>query len=271
MARATGYGRAVGRWARSYPLAPRYRQDELIALTTADGVRLRAAFLHGPATAPFTLVLAHGLVNSSRSPRIHAFARMLQSEVHVIVPDLRGHGASGGHTSLGLFEPYDIAAAVAAAPPDLPVVTMGSSLGGAAVIRHAGLIGGVAGVVSLSAPAWSGPHDRPGSDRAQRLLTSRAGRRLAAHLFRTRIPDSCLDIPDAREVAASVSPAFLVVVHDPDDHYFGEDHARAIFGWANEPKKLWLLPGVGHGTDLLTPDFAARLLEELRPRVTRSG
>ena len=268
MARATDYGRAVARWARNYPLAPRYRPDELITLTTADGLRLRAARLVGPPDAAFTVVLLHGFVNSSRTPRIHAFARLLQSRACVIVPDLRGHGASEGHTTMGLREPLDVDAAVRAADASRPVVTVGSSLGASAAILHAGQHGGVAGVVAVSAAAWGGEEGRAGSARAARFVRSRAGRQVAARLLRTRIPEECAPaIPDARDVAANVSPAFLIVVHDPDDHYFGDDHARALHDWAREPKELWWLPNTGHGTDLLTPAFAERLLEELSRRL----
>jgi len=267
VARATDYGRAVARWARNYPLAPRYRRDELVTLTTADGVRLNAARLVGPADARFTVVLLHGFVNSSRTPRIHAFARLLQSSACVIVPDLRGHGASEGHTTMGLNETLDVDAAVRAAGAGSQVVTVGSSLGGSAAILHAGQHGGVAGVVAISAAAWGGEEGRTGSARAARFVRSRAGRQVAARLMRTRIPRDCASVPDARDVVANVSPAFLIVAHDPDDHYFGDDHARALYDWAREPKELWWLPHAGHGTDLLTPAFADRLLGELSRRL----
>ena len=68
--RAAGYGRAVAGYFRKYPLAPRYRRDELVSVTTVDGLRISAARLEGPADAPFTVVLVHGFLNSSRSPRV---------------------------------------------------------------------------------------------------------------------------------------------------------------------------------------------------------
>ena len=57
------------------------------------------------------------------------------------------------------------------------------------------------------------------------------------------------------------------MVADPADHYFSEDHPRTIYSWAREPKDLWLLPGTGHGTDLLSTGFTDRLLEELHRRL----
>jgi pimeloyl-ACP methyl ester carboxylesterase len=264
---ATGYRRYLGGIARRLAAAPRYRPDEELSLVTADGVHLAGARLPGPPDAFATVVLVHGFVHSSRTPRIRAFARLLASEVNVLVPDLRGHGRSGGACTLGLDEPLDVAAAVASAPAGLPVVTVGISLGAAAVLLHAGTHRSVAGVVAVSSPAWSGSWDTPATARVRRYVGSWAGRQVLARALGTRVAGGLEGLPDSSAVVAAIAPAFTLVVHDPADHYFGEDHARTLFSWANEPKDLWLLPGTGHGTDLLAPAFADRLLGELRTRL----
>jgi len=252
---------------RKHFFAPRYALEQRLDLLTEDGVRLSGARLHGPADAPGTVVLVHGFVHSSRTPRIHRFAHLLAQRLHVIVPDLRGHGASGGVSTLGTKEPLDVAAAVAAARPDLPVVTVGLSLGGASVLLHAGTRGGVAGVVAISSPAWSQSWDTPSTIRIQRAVTSRAGRLVLARVLRTRIAPLCEAVPDSRELVGRIAPAFTLVVHDPADHYFDGEHAQAIYRWAREPKDLWLLPGAGHGTDVLTAAFGDRLVTELEARL----
>ncbi|MBV8304376.1 MAG: alpha/beta fold hydrolase [Acidimicrobiia bacterium] len=270
MAQGKGKGLAVvGDWARKYPLAPRWRPEELLALRAADGVALSAARLPGPPDAPVAVVLVHGFLNSSRSPVVHDFARLLAERVHVVVPDLRGHGRSGGRVTLGALEPLDVAAAVDAAAvawPGLPVVTVGTSLGGIAALRHAGLIGGVAGTVAISAPAWHDPSTRNGARRLTRFVESRAGRQVAARLLRTRM-GVLPPVDDMAAAVAAIAPAFTIVVHDPDEEYFGAEHARAIYEAAHEPKALWLVPGAGHGGDVLTPDLADRLLGEVIRRV----
>jgi pimeloyl-ACP methyl ester carboxylesterase len=241
----------------------------MVTLSTVDGVTISAACLPGPPAASAVVVLVHGFLNSSRSPVVHGFARLLTSKVHVIVPDLRGHGRSGGRVTLGALEPLDVAAAVDAAHdtwPGLPVVTVGTSLGGIAVIRHAGLIGGVAGTVAISAPAWYDPETRPGARRITRIVESRAMRQMAAAFLRTRL-GALPPVGDMLAAVANIAPAFTVVVHDPDEEYFGEEHARAIYEAAKEPKDLWLLPGAGHGGDVLTPELADRLLSEVITRV----
>lgn len=267
--RPASYGRAVENYLRKYVLVPRYRPEQALALVTADGVRLSGARLEGPADAFATLVLVHGFSHTSRTPGVYHFAHHLSRAAHVVVPELRGHGRSGGRCSLGAEEPLDVDAAVrfaAAARPDLPVVTVGISLGGAAVFLHAGTHGGVAAVVGISSPAWWGAWDTPATRRIERYATTRVGRRFVSLCMRTRLADRCAGVPDAREVVAAIAPALTLVVHDPQDHYFGREHPEAVYSWAQEPKALWWEERAGHGTDLLTPDLADRLVRELKAR-----
>jgi pimeloyl-ACP methyl ester carboxylesterase len=257
----------MANYLRRYVFAPRYRPAERLSLVSLDGTRLSGARLEGPPSAPATVVLVHGFVNSSRTPAVHEFARRLAQEVHVLVPDLRGHGGSAGRCTMGVDEPGDVETVVAAATPGLPVVTVGTSLGGAAVLLHAGRYPGVAGTVAISAPAWSGSFDREGSDRVRRFIGSAYGRMMLGLLLRTRVVSRCEGIPDSSEAVASISPAFTIVMHDPEDGYFGPEHAEQLFEWAREPKDLWWYPGAGHGTDLLTPELAERLLGEIGARL----
>jgi pimeloyl-ACP methyl ester carboxylesterase len=276
-AKPSSYRRALTNCVRKFALVPRYRDEQALSLVTADGVRLAGARVDGPTDAFATVVLVHGLTNSSRTPAIHAFAHRLAADAHVVVPELRGHGRSEGLCSLGRDEPLDVAAAVDAATAEggpgagLPVVTVGISLGAAAALLHAGTMGGVAGVVAISSPAWWGAWDTPATQRIHRYATSRPGRAVVARLLQTRIAPTCDGVPDSRDVAAAIAPAFTLVVHDPADHYFGREHAEAIYGWAREPKELWWVEGAGHGTDLLTPALADRLVADLRRRVVTRG
>jgi pimeloyl-ACP methyl ester carboxylesterase len=263
------YGRALTNYLRKYAFVPAYRPDQALTLVTGDGLRLAGARLEGPPDAFAVVVLVHGLVHSSRTPGIYAFAHLLARSAHVVVPELRGHGRSEGVSTLGREEPLDVAAAVAHAReawPGLPVFTVGVSLGGAAVLLHAGTYGGVAGVVAVSSPGWWGAWDTPATQRVQRFAMTRGGRMVMQRALRTRIASLCDGVPDARDVVASISPAFTLLVHDPADHYFGREHPDTLFAWAREPKALWWEEGKGHGTDLLTSEFAGRLMEELRRR-----
>lgn len=267
MGSAKFHSRALVTYARKHVLVPRYRPEEDLELLTDDGVVLRGARLAGPADAFATVVLLHGFGHSSRTPRMYAFAHELAREVAVVAPDLRGHDRSGGLCSLGREEPLDVAAAVAAARSELPVVTMGVSLGGAAALLHGGAMGGVDGVVAISSPGWWGSWNTPSTRRIDRFVNSRAGRAVLSYGLRTRMAASCDGVPDSRDVVANIAPAFTLIVHDPDDHYFSLDHAETLHRWASPPKDLWLVPDAGHGTDLLTPALARRLLRYLRERL----
>ncbi|HZD65969.1 MAG TPA: alpha/beta hydrolase [Acidimicrobiales bacterium] len=261
--------REAATWARKYLVPPRYRREERLRLVADDGTRLAAARLEGPPSTPLTVVLLHGFSGSSRLPVMHAFARRLASEVNVVVPDLRGHGQSKGRCTLGRQEARDVAAAVAAAPPGFPVVTVGVSLGAAAAILHAGTYGGVAGTVALSGPGWWGPFDREGAIRVEQMTARATGRALLAALLRTRVATGEQVATgdggaiEAQDVVAAIAPAFMLMVHDPDDRYFGPEHPEHLYRCAQEPKDLWWVPGAGHGTDLLTPELADRLLPEV--------
>lgn len=263
-------GQAVGTYFRQYVVAPRYRREERLALTTRDGVRLSAWHLEGPRTAPCSVVLVHGFTNWSRSPKIHAFAQLLAQHFHVIVPDLRGHGHSKGACSMGRHEPLDVDAAVRAAPPGLPVVTIGMSLGGAVVLIHSGAYGGVVGTVAISAPAGWSYEGRSGFTRVRRAVSGRTGRLLLATLARTRIGMDCEGLPDAATAVRPTELVFTIIVHDPDDSYFAPEHAELLYEWAAEPKELWWRPGTGHGTDMLSPELAATLSAEISAKV-RTG
>ena len=96
-------------------------------------------------------------------------------------------------------------------------------------------------------------------------------RTVVTYALRTRIDPRCEGVPEASGLVAAISPAFVLVVHDPEDHYFGGDHAEAVYEWAREPKALWWERGTGHGTDLLTASLAERLLAELRARLVEVG
>ncbi len=282
-ARPRAAGRIAADWVRRYPLAPRYGPPAThLSLRSADGTRLHAVRLPGPdATSrpgtpddghgpPCSFVLVHGLANSSRTPGIYAFAHLLAATAPVVVLDLRGHGASGGQCSFCVHEPSDVVAAVdaaRAAAPELPVVTIGTSLGGSSVLLHAGEFGGVAGAIGVSPAGWSGADDRPGSARAQQVARSplaRAGLRL---MTGTRLPAACTAVPYAKPVVARIAPAFTLVVHDRQDHYLGPEHAEAIEQWAQPPVERWEVAGGGHGTSLLDSTLAERIVGHVRSHV----
>ncbi len=263
------------RWARKQVIRPSYPLTHHLRLVSADGTTLHAVRLPGPAAAVASVVVVHGITNSSRTPPVHAFAHRLASWAHVVVPDLRGHGASAGLCTLGTAEPLDVAAAAlaaSAADPTVPVVLVGTSLGGIACLLAAANPtvrgeAGIAGVFAVSSPAFR-ERSRLATTRLLGWCSTAGGRLFLRTVLRTRVDVAWQPLDDRVHLGISgIAPAFTIVAHDPADRFFGRDHAEALHAAAAEPKDLWWLPGSGHGVDLLTPAFAERVRSEVTARV----
>ncbi|MFB4307471.1 alpha/beta hydrolase [Actinomadura sp. GTD37] len=234
---------------------------EPLTLYTADGVRIDAGHLRGGGDACF--VLAHGFTCSWRQPALRRIAGALRPHGGVIGLDFRGHGRSGGHSTVGDREVLDVAAAVAAARRRgyRRVVVAGFSMGGAVAVRHAALHGGVDAVVSVSAPArWYYRGTVP-MRRVHWVIERRLGR-LAVRMARgTRIAPAGWDpVPAApHEVAGRIAPAPLLVVHGDADAFFPLEHARQLYEAASDPRELWIEPAFGHAEVAATPELIDRI------------
>ncbi|NKI44736.1 alpha/beta hydrolase family protein [Streptomyces physcomitrii] len=116
---------------------------QLGTVHTSDGVALEAAHAPGPGsgTAPddLVIVLAHGFTGSRDRPHLRRAARVLTRYAPVVTFSFRGHGGSGGRSTVGDRELLDLAAVVAWARSlgYRRVATVGFSMGGSVVLRHA--------------------------------------------------------------------------------------------------------------------------------------
>ncbi|MFE3515352.1 alpha/beta hydrolase [Streptomyces sp. NPDC059166] len=119
-------------------------------LPTGDGVRIEAVYTPctadsgagGPGAAGRTaVVLAHGFTGAADRPALLRAARVFSQRAAVITFSFRGHGRSTGRSTVGDREVLDLAAAVAWARSlgHRRVVTVGFSMGGSVVLRHAAL------------------------------------------------------------------------------------------------------------------------------------
>ncbi|MEV4675220.1 alpha/beta fold hydrolase [Actinomadura sp. NPDC049382] len=234
---------------------------EPLRLYTADGVRIDAGHLRGADEVCF--VLAHGFTCSWRQPALRRIAGALGRHGGVLAFDFRGHGRSGGHSTVGDREILDVAAAVAAARRRgyRRVAVTGFSMGGAVVVRHAALHGGVDAVVSVSAPArWYYRGTVP-MRRVHWVIERRLGR-LAVRMARgTRIAPKGWDpVPEApHQLAGRIAPVPFLVVHGDADAFFPLDHAHQLYEAASDPKELWIEPAFGHAEVAATPDLINRI------------
>lgn len=168
-------------------------------------------------------VLVQGFTGSWRQERVQKVVARLVQFGGIVAIDMRGHGRSGGSSTVGESEVLDVAAAVewARSLGYRRVVGIGSSMGGAVVLRGAGLAavdelpdGRVDGVISVSGDGWGDP------------------------------------LPVAPyEAAVMLGDIPLLIVHGDADRYFPVEHPQAIHEAARRSgvrTDLWLVEGFGH-------------------------
>jgi len=217
-------------------------------LVTEDRVPIDA--IHLPGTKDLAIVVAHGFTLSWQRPNVWRIANRLNPVAGVFSFDFRGHGRSGGLSTLGDREIRDLDVVVRWARElgYRRVAAVGFSMGASVVLRHAGLIGGVDAVVSVSGPGRWYYRGTESMRRVHFAVEHRIGRFVTRRWLKTRIsPEGwkLIPVPPA-EAAAKISPVPLLIVHGDKDHYFPPEHARQLYLAAREPKELWVIPGMGH-------------------------
>ena len=263
-------------------------------LRAADGVRIEA--LYEPYAGPRrrdaaeragvgAIVLAHGFTGHLDRPALRRAATAFTEHAAVITFSFRGHGGSGGRSTVGDREVLDLAAAVAWARSlgHREVATVGFSMGGSVVLRHGALYGphtadghatspsiaaghggrtgarapgaeeaadaGADAVVAVSAPArWYYRGTAP-MRRLHWAVQRPLGRLVSRYGLRTRIHPQDWDPVPLPPVAAAplIAPVPLLVVHGDRDPYFPLDHPRSLAEAAGpEGCELWVVPGFGH-------------------------
>ncbi|MEU5367199.1 alpha/beta fold hydrolase [Streptomyces sp. NPDC005925] len=288
----------AGRVARSTPrphsgtAGPARRRT---LLRTSDGVPIDAVYESGAAahesdgiartgpTGPSArpaFVVAHGFTGDADRPHVRRVAGVLASYGAVVTFSFRGHGASGGRSTVGDREVRDLAAAVAWARElgHRRVATVGFSMGGSVVLRQAALYDRDSGlrpdaVVSVSAPArWYYRGTAP-MRRLHWLVTRPGGRLVSRYGLRTRVHHRGWDPVPLSPVgaAARIAPTPLLVVHGEQDAYFPVDHPRMLAAAAGDHGELWLEPAMGHAEHAATDALLRRIGDWAAARAGRSG
>ena len=201
----------------SMPFAPSFA----VMFRTRDNVRIDAA--HTPSRGRTTSGSCWPTASPDRCRErsTRRIAHVLSGFGGVISFDFRGHGRSGGESTVGDLEILDMDAAVrhARAIGYTRVALVGFSMGGAVAVRHAGVLGGVDAVASVSAPArWYYRGTRP-MRQVHWAIERPLGRWVTKVGKRTRIMKGVWDpLPLAPyEAAAKISPTPLLVVHGDAD------------------------------------------------------
>lgn len=219
---------------------------EPVAVTSVDGVALRGLRVAGP--AGHTFVIGHGMTHSIRRASTRRVIRAFAAHGTVIALDFRGHGASGGRSSVGGSEVADIDAALrlARALGNDPVTVVGFSMGGAVALRQAVLGDSPPDVVvAVSPPSrWFVRETLP-MRRVHWLLEHPLGGVIGRRVG-IRIDDPWDDIPETPlEIVGRIVLPLLLVQGDAD-HYFGPSHAIDLRRASHGHAELWLEHGMGH-------------------------
>jgi pimeloyl-ACP methyl ester carboxylesterase len=230
-------------------------------LVTDDGVPIDT--VHLPGSSDLGIVVAHGFTLNWQRPAVWRVATHLNRFGGVVSFDFRGHGRSGGVSTVGDQEIKDLDVAVGYARElgYARIATVGFSMGASIVLRHAGLIGGVDAVAAVSGPGrWYYRGTKP-MRRVHFGIEKRIGRLIVRNFWDTRISNGRWD-PDPvspAEAAALIAPVPLLVVHGDQDEFFPVDHAEQIYAAAREPKDLWIVPGFGHAESGAEPALLDRI------------
>jgi pimeloyl-ACP methyl ester carboxylesterase len=217
-------------------------------LVTDDGVPIDTA--HLPGDRELAIVMAHGFTLSWSRPYVWRVATWLNGHGGVVTFDFRGHGRSGGMSTMGDLEIRDLDVAVAYARElgYQRVAAVGFSMGASVVVRYAGLVGGLDAAVSVSGPGrWYYRGTMP-MRRVHWAVERRAGRLITRTWLKTRVsPNGWSPVPvSPAEAAAKVAPTPFLIVHGDQDEFFPVEHARQLYEAARDPKDLWVVPGFGH-------------------------
>jgi pimeloyl-ACP methyl ester carboxylesterase len=255
-----------------------------VMLVTEDGVPIDALHLPPPERADpeelsprsvysqpadrdsFCLVVAHGFTMSWQRPMIWRSIQRFNHHAGVVTFDFRGHGRSGGLSTLGDKEVNDVDVCVRYARQlgYKRVATIGFSMGASVVLRQAALRGGVDAVVSVSGPGRWYYRDTMPMRRVHFAAERRLGRYVTRRFLHTRVSPDGWPTPDPMppaEAAALISPTPLLIVHGDQDIYFPPDHGQQLYDAAREPKEYWMLPGFGHAERHMDDPLIDKIVE----------
>jgi alpha-beta hydrolase superfamily lysophospholipase len=265
--------------------SPSVTGSRSVTVDSDDGVRMAGLVVPAAPEAgprPPTFVVVHGFTGSITRPSFRRLAGWLCRFGEVRGHDARGHGRSGGRSTVGGDpEVRDVNAAVAAARADgaRAVVTLGMSLGGGVVLRqqkdpaapHRGRSPSSSSLASSGRASRRGRRrdlhrgrwyirDTPPMRRVHWLLEAPLGRRVVAPLLRLRLDDPWVVPPESPlAVVGRITPTPLLLVHGDRDTYFPLEHLRALVRAAGPTTTAWVVPGSGHAESGATAPLVERI------------
>ena len=235
------------------------RAGDRFSCRSQDGVELSGVHIPGDRGGP-VFVIGHGFTHGVHKPATRAVMATFAEHGGVVAVDFRGHGRSGGRSTVGRDEIFDLDVAVSWAREQGydRVTVVGFSMGGAVALRHAAI--GAAppdAVTAVSPPSrWYMRESFP-MRKVHWLLETPLGPTVGRALG-VRLGGPWFDLPASPIEAVSQISCPLLLIHGAADPYFSPLQARALQR-ASGSAELWIEIGMGHGETATTPALVARI------------
>ncbi|MCJ7543847.1 MAG: alpha/beta fold hydrolase [Phycisphaerae bacterium] len=223
---------------------------------TSDGVHIRAWYIpsHDALGDDSTVILVPGR-GMGKASALGQATKILASGSNVLLVDLRGEGASSGHSrGFGVVESKDVSAAVCYLRQAHPhqsrqVFALGISQGATAVLGAAATDRRIEAVVADSVP----PSPRDEIGRATSWLPWPLGGyfREATLVLASMHLGHDLRLEAACSRIAWVSPRPVLLIHGQEDTAVPIGTAERLYASAGGPVRLWRVPGAGHAEPFL--------------------
>ncbi|MBZ8118652.1 bifunctional alpha/beta hydrolase/OsmC family protein [Roseovarius sp. LXJ103] len=225
---------------------------ERLTFTGHDGSELAARLDMPDGAHMATALFAHCFTCSKDIPAARRIsARLAGAGIAVLRFDFTGLGHSSGEFANTTFtsnvEDITLAAAALAARGMAPVLLIGHSLGGAAVLRAARQIDSVQAVATIGAPFDPG-HVTHNFGGALDEIAATGSAEVQLGGRPVRIGQSFVEDVSAASLADDIAHLgrALLVLHAPRDETVGIENASQIFGAAKHPKSFVTLDEADH-------------------------
>jgi dipeptidyl aminopeptidase/acylaminoacyl peptidase len=223
---------------------------EDIILTTGDGLKISGWYI--PGRQPNAIILVHG-IDANRTAILPEAAVLAEAGYHLVLIDLRAHGQSeGNEATYGYREALDVQAAIDyldARPEIEQIGALGVSYGGAAVARAAAIDSRLRAVaIENSYSSLPDAVEDAFDDRS--IFPKWPFAPLLVALTERRVGLEISQVNSARDLA-TIHPRPVLIIHGADDPLFPLHHAQKMYEAAKEPKELWLIEGLGHGSPVI--------------------
>lgn len=214
-------------------------------LTTADSHKISVDHLRNGSDQ--VIVLAHGFYNNKEVYLFKRMAEKLCSTYDILRFDFRGHGKSNGWFSWTCNEPLDLRTVISYAVDRgyKKIGVIGFSMGAATALIEASQNRNINSVIAVSSPydVWKIDF-RFWEKEMLNDLKLNLGMKGKGKFIRPGNPF----LPKLRpiDVIEKISPTPCLLIHGKKDWLIKPYHSKKLFEKAKDPKKLILLPNVGH-------------------------